>query len=455
VTVFAAGYQSFTASDLDATGIEAGQSSDIEVTAGTYQRLVLLAPGQDLAPGSEDGRSGDATDQSINFSFSVSVVATDLWWNPVAGVTDLVELTCSDALAQLPVPTSLSDSRTVLNVRLATGGYQQLTASSQTNPAIPASTTQVRAISSGLHLEASVTPTTVQAGEPFTLTVRVTNDAGSLIQEINSEVDVEVQNAATQEPGFGSLATTHFQLLQGQRSIQQTYTGAETIVLIVRDEAGNTPAVTEPLTILPGAPAVLTLTCEPTWVRANRHAVVTARLADSFDNGVPTEDVTFDLISGAGQLTPIDGATGDGGVATADFLSPRTAGMTLMTADCAGLSVELEVETSLIDKDAGGGTITNYPNPFHPGEAPTTIAYVLDDDAQVRLRIYTLSGGLVLDRQYQSGGDGGSAGLNEVPWDGRNGDGQPVASGGYVLYVQAEGEGTTMHVMRRKLGVVW
>ena len=32
--------------------------------------------------------------------------------------------------------------------------------------------------------------------------------------------------------------------------------------------------------------------------------------------------------------------------------------------------------------------------------------------------------------------------------------GQAVASGGYVLYVQAEGEGTTMHVMRRKLGVV-
>ena len=65
-----------------------------------------------------------------------------------------------------------------------------------------------------------------------------------------------------------------------------------------------------------------------------------------------------------------------------------------------------------------------------------------------------LSGGLVLDREYAAGAAGGTAGLNEVPWDGRNGDGKPVASGGYVLYVQAEGEGATMHVMRRKLGVV-
>ena len=49
VTVFAAGYQSFTASDLDATGIEVGQSSDIEVTAGTVSRVVNGILGTALA----------------------------------------------------------------------------------------------------------------------------------------------------------------------------------------------------------------------------------------------------------------------------------------------------------------------------------------------------------------------------------------------------------------------
>ena len=80
---------------------------------------------------------------------------------------------------------------------------------------------------------------------------------------------------------------------------------------------------------------------------------------------------------------------------------------------------------------------------------------MLQDNASVRMRIYTLSGGLVLDRQFNSGDQGGSTGLNEVPWDGRNGNGDPVASGGYILFIEAEGNGATMHVMRRKIGVVW
>jgi hypothetical protein len=454
VTAYRAGLQSFTATDLDSSGVADGVSREIEVQAGAYEKILLLAPGEELAPGAENGRSGEATDQSINFAFTVTVLATDSWWNPIGGISDQVELSSSDALAQLPAPATMLDGRANLAVRLSTGGYQQITASNLSRATIPVSTTQVRAISSGLHLEASVTPTTVQAGEPFTLTVRVTNDAGSLIQEINSDVDVEVQNASTQEPGFGTLATTQFQLLQGERAIQQTYTGAETIVLIVRDEAGNTPAVTEPLTILPGAPAVFTLEGERDWVRANRHATVAARLADAYDNGVPEQAVSFSVVGGFGQLTPVDEATGVSGAASADFLSPRQAGVTTLRAECAGFSAELDLETTLVDKDAAGGTLTNYPNPFHPDEAPTTIAYVLDDDARVRLRIYTLSGGLVLDREYASGSTGGSAGLNEVAWDGRNGEGQAVASGGYVLYVQAEGEGVTMHVMRRKLGVV-
>jgi len=454
-TLFRAGWQTFTVADLDSAGIANGESRPIEVLPGAFERLLLLAPGEEVAPGAENGRSGSATDQSINFAFTVTVLATDPWWNPVGGVADLVELTSTDPMAQLPPPTGLVDGQVGLNVRLSTGGFQQLTATDLTQPTVASSTTQVRAISSGLHLEATVTPTTVQAGEPFTLTVMVTNDAGSLIQEINSEVDVEVQNASTQEPGFGVLSTAHFQLLQGQRTLQETYTGAETIVLIVHDEAGNTPAVTEPLTILPGPPVEFTLTCEPAWVRANRRASVTARLADAFANGVPQSPVTFAVAAGGGLLTPVDESTGANGAAMADFLSPRAAGVTTVVASCAGFTAEVNIETALVDKDAAAGSLFNYPNPFYPGEAPTTIAYVLADDARVRLRIYTLSGGLVLDREYAPGAAGGTAGLNEVTWDGRNGDGKSVASGGYVLYVQADGDGTTMHVMRRKIGVVW
>jgi len=98
--------------------------------------------------------------------------------------------------------------------------------------------------------------------------------------------------------------------------------------------------------------------------------------------------------------------------------------------------------------------MTNYPNPFHPPAQGTTMAWKLDDLAQVTLRIFTLSGDLVLRKVFERGTAGGSAGLNEWVWDGRNGEGKLVASGGYLAFVEAQGTGETMHVIRHRVAVV-
>jgi flagellar hook assembly protein FlgD len=107
-----------------------------------------------------------------------------------------------------------------------------------------------------------------------------------------------------------------------------------------------------------------------------------------------------------------------------------------------------------VDPSAAGGYLSNYPNPFHPDEAPTTIAYKLDDNATVTLKIFTLTGGLVYQKSFTPGSQGGSAGLNTVLWDGKNGKGDIVASGGYVLHIEAAGQGETLHSMSRKIAVV-
>jgi hypothetical protein len=453
VTLYRVGHQTITAADIETGGIE-HTSAPVRILPGPYARIVIIAPGQTIAPGSEEGRTGEATDQSINFAFTVTVRATDQWFNPVGGVSDVIHITSNDPLAELPEDTPMTDGRADLSVRLSTGGYQQITAANVTQPLMPVSTTQVRAISSGLHLEAEVTPTTVQAGEPFDLTVKVTNDAGSVIQEINSSVTVEVQNAATQEPGRGTLENTEFQLLQGQRTVTETYTFAEQIVLVIHDDAGNMPAVTEVITVLPGDPAAVTLTSDPPWVRGNKHATIYAKVVDQFENGVPDEPVIFELLSGMGTLTPIDTATAADGNARADFLSPREPEIARIRATSNGLVAEMDLETALVDPTQPGGTVTNYPNPFHPTEAPTTIAYKLSDNAWVTLRIYTLTGGLVLEKNFDAGAQGGLAGLNEYLWDGRNGENEMVASGGYVLVIDAKGDGETIHTMRRKIAVV-
>jgi hypothetical protein len=453
-TLYKRGMQTITAADVTTPSVASHTSRPVEILSGTYSRILIVAPGEELAPGTETGRTGTATDQSINFAFTVTVYATDAWWNPVTGVSDQIRITSNDPMAELPPSAPLVDGAAGFVVRLSTGGYQQITASNLTTPSMTPSTTQVRAISSGFHLEAVAEPSAVQAGAPFTLTVKVTNDAGSVIQEINSFVTVTVMNASTRDPGKGTLLTTRFQLLQGQRSISETYTYAESIILTASDDAGNAPGVTDAIVVSPGPPAEIDLTSNPPWVGGYKHAIVNAAVVDAFGNGVPDQPVGFALLSGGGELAQLDSLTNESGLARADFLSPREPQITRVEAVSNAIVAVLDIETALVDPSESNGYITNYPNPFHPGEAPTTIAYKLADDANVTLKIYTLSGVLVLTRQFAHGAAGGAIGLNEVPWDGRNGKNQYVASGGYIVVVEAEGHGETLHLMRRRVAVV-
>jgi hypothetical protein len=452
--LYASGLQRFWVSGLAGSAARADTSSAVRVIGGSFARVLVLAPGESCAPGSPTGRTGTATDQSINYAFTVTVLATDAWWNPVGGVSDVVHFTSSDALASLPEDTALTDGQAQASVRLATGGYQQIGVTDVTLPSIEGSSTQVRAISSGFHLEAEVSPAQVGAGSPFTLTVRVTNDAGSVIQEINTFVTVEVRNSSTGEPGRGTLLTTRFQLLQGQRSVSETYTFAEPIVIVASDDAGNAPAISDVIDIVPGAPAAIRLTSDPTWVGGNKHATIAARLVDEFENGVPARPMVFQLVSGSGTLVPVDSLTDSTGVAHADFLSPRQPETDRLRASAEGLVADLLLQTAFVDPGAAGGTITNYPNPFHPPLEGTTVAYVLSDDASVTLRIFTLSGDLVRREVFVRGGPGGQAGQNQWVWDGRNGSGTVVASGGYVVLLEAQGVGETLHVVRRKIAVI-
>ncbi len=453
-TLYRSGSQRIWASDLTNGGIRPDTSSAVTVTGGPFAKVLVLAPGESSAPGTPSGRTGTATDESINYAFTVTVLATDQWWNPVGGVSDVVHITSDDPLATLPPDQALVDGRADMSLRLARGGYDQICVSDVTRPTILGGCTQVRAISSGFHLEASVSPASARAGEPFTLTVKVTNDAGSVIQEINSFVTVEVQNASTRQPGRGALLTSQFQLLQGQRSVSETYTFSEPIVMVARDDAGNAPATTDVITILPGPPSAIRMSSAPAWVGGNKHATVSGRLVDAFDNGVPDVPMTFQVLSGTGTLTPIDSLTAADGTARVDFLSPRNPEMDRIRASAAGLMADFDLETAFVDPNAPGGHATNYPNPFHPPQQGTTIAYKLADNASVTMRIFTLSGDLVLQHEYAKGAPGGTVGLNEVVWDGRNGEGDVVSSGGYIALIEAQGTGETLHVIRRKIAVV-
>ncbi|APF16884.1 hypothetical protein Calab_0829 [Caldithrix abyssi DSM 13497] len=72
--------------------------------------------------------------------------------------------------------------------------------------------------------------------------------------------------------------------------------------------------------------------------------------------------------------------------------------------------------------------LKNYPNPFNPS---TTIEYQLPRNGKVEIRIYNLVGQLVKTLVSENQG----AGKHRVKWNGRDKQGNKVASGLYIYQV--------------------
>jgi len=92
-----------------------------------------------------------------------------------------------------------------------------------------------------------------------------------------------------------------------------------------------------------------------------------------------------------------------------------------------------------IDKspEVGAGSLTadllpNIPNPFNP---ETQVRYALRKAGPVRIAIYDLAGRLVRELVHAEQ----TVGQYQVPWNGRDGRGNAVASGVYVLRLETDG----------------
>lgn len=82
--------------------------------------------------------------------------------------------------------------------------------------------------------------------------------------------------------------------------------------------------------------------------------------------------------------------------------------------------------------------ISNYPNPFNPMKRSTTIAYILNENMDVKIYIYNLSGELMRKFEKSSGENGSKQGPNAIVWDGKNDCGETLASGIYFIRLSGE-----------------
>jgi len=116
----------------------------------------------------------------------------------------------------------------------------------------------------------------------------------------------------------------------------------------------------------------------------------------------------------------------------------------------AGTLLPYESPTMHLAAPDLASTFSNYPNPFAAGRQSTHVAFYLPADAKVTVDVCTLTGERVI---RLLDGAARPAGMNDgLVWDGRNGHGEVVRNGTYVLCIDVQGPGGGK--LRRKLAVV-
>lgn len=87
-------------------------------------------------------------------------------------------------------------------------------------------------------------------------------------------------------------------------------------------------------------------------------------------------------------------------------------------------------------------------NPWRPGNGDARFSYSLSEASPIEFRVFTLGGEQVLVKRYEAGTPQAESGSHIVRWDGRNGAGQMVHDGVYIvcLSVDRTGEEVRMKV---------
>ncbi|MEW6515660.1 MAG: hypothetical protein AB1439_01970 [candidate division FCPU426 bacterium] len=318
-------------------------------------------------------------------------------------------------------------------------------------------------------------PVSVQAApSTFTVKVEVRDDTSQkVVRTANVNFILEVfTNPATSTPGSGTLNVTFGQTIGGEMVISnQTYTAAETIYIRARNSVltSDRPTMGYSPEVRVGASGVsqIIMSSDARYVRtannvpeyqilANQTAQITGRAVDINGNPVAGIGLFFSLVTGS------EAATLDGGLPQPIYKTTNGNGEALVSFEAGARNQSVTVEAAENTAAAGvtgdlimGITVTQeggvYPNPFNPLDPSqwANIDYLLQQNARVKINIYTLMGDLVWSREYPAGSSEGSAGVRTIRWNGRNDQGVTVANGGYICVIKVNDQ----EKYRFKIGV--
>jgi len=104
-------------------------------------------------------------------------------------------------------------------------------------------------------------------------------------------------------------------------------------------------------------------------------------------------------------------------------------------------SISVTVNNPAVDQKTASTQSYSSPNPFNPStQNQTYLSYTLLNNFNTSVYLFDITGKLIFKRNFLSGEDGGKAGQNLVPWNGKDNFGSTVGNGIYIYKVVTEGK---------------
>ncbi len=429
----------------DANGV-IGLSNQITVIPNDPKELMIICPGESIAPGSPSGKFLSTPEsQTAGSQFSIKVYMVDQCFNPVAGRSDLIYFSSTDCFAIL-TNGNLVDGRGIFPVTLRRAGSQRIFARTD-NSSIRADTSSSFDVFAGSFAQLVLclpgeellpgdtttrfnqTPGKIgtvlrqYVKEPFFIRILATDDCYNRVHNTNDTVylnsDFSMNSQPTLSPLFDStvFAVTFDSTGENQNlwTIGNNYESYRSIV--------NIEAKTERIE-----------TVNPDTVRAGSIVVLEAILYDANDKPIKGKYTNFRVKVGNGVMLDSFGITDTLGITRARFICSAATGSEMDTITIQAddftyhFGIFIEGDPTVIE-----GKVIAFPNPFGYNQNWTEIQYILPTSCDITMAVYDPFGNPVLTKKFRQGEEGAKYGINKVTWDGRDDKGRKVANGIYLF----------------------
>jgi hypothetical protein len=460
-----------------------GQSNEFDVDPGFPDHYLTLLPGEELSPGSPDGRlPSPPLNQRALDTFDFDVYLVDVWHNVVLG-SDSVYFSATDSFARMPQPAELMNGQGTFRTVFRQAAQHRLFArASSGSPVKPDTSSQFTVTPADFEQLLLLLPgesplpgddateewqTPGKAGEPepqflgtqFLVRIHACDQAWNRVQASGEELELHSSFPIVPEPEYTHLDSTGLatSMVEFQGSGQN-----QNIWVTDRQERYESYVCWVDILSMPTRLEVVA----PDTIRAGETAYVYVTLRDVAGDSVVLAPIWFAVTAGHGrfldeegrQLSTLQLRSDFEGRARARFLCTPENGAEhdtiRITADTVSF-VYHDIYVDISDPVLLDAEIVAHPNPFGFNEDRVAIDYWLRWSSPLTVKIYDPFGNLVWSRAINQSAAGAKSGYNRVYWDGRNQAGRRVANGIYVVQIIGVVHTGTTFKASHRIGVLW